>query len=515
MARKAKPAKVTAAEVIDFVHKFILIPEGHAVGQPMKLMDWQVQFIVDVFDNPAGTRRAILSVGRKNSKSALIAALMLAYIVGPASHPNSQVFSAALSREQAGLIFGYMAKMVRLQPKLSTHIHIRDSAKEMICTLNGVKFKALSADASTAMGLSPVCFCYDEAGQISGPDSALFNALHTAQGAHASPIEFIISTQAATDADFLSQMIDDARTGADPHTVCHVYEAPPGADLMDEDGWKAANPSLGTISTKAFVKQLAEEAVRLPVKENSFRNLILNQRVSIRKNLIPLGVWKANSGAVNDRIFYEQPVFGGLDLSSRQDLTALVLIARDRDLVWHVRAHFWAPENGVRERAARDKVDYVSFADRGILTLTPGFSVDYRWISERLAQVADDFDLRSIGYDRWRFDDLQRDLAERHLELPLQPFGQGFRDMTPAIEALLQEALNGRLRHGDNPLLTWCAANTVPEQDAAGNMKANKAKSTGRIDGMVALIMAMGVASKAAPEINFPSYVSAADLAFV
>lgn len=463
----------------------------------MKLMGWQKDFLREVFDNEAGTRRAILSVGRKNSKSTLVAALMLAYIISrPLAQPNSQVYSAALSRDQASLIFSLMAKMVRMNPDLSQHIVVRDTAKELVCTLSGVKYRALSADASTAMGLSPVCFCFDEAGQIVGAQSQLFTALHTAQGAHAKPIEFVISTQAATDADFLSLMIDDALTGADPQTVCRIYQAPKGCDLMDEDAWEAANPALGTITSKEHFRRLAEEAKRNPSSQNNFRNLMLNQRVSAEDYLISLDVWMQCGGPVDEEVFRTQPVWGGLDLSSRQDLTALVLVARDEKLNWHVRSHFWTPQATLRERESRDKAQYHLWEQQGYLTATPGKSIDYAWVAEKIGEICDDYDVQSIAFDRWRINDLKRELDERGIDAPLEAFGQGFKDMAPAVEAFEGEAVNARLRHGMNPLLTWCVSNARAVPDATGGRKPDKRKSSGRIDGLVALIMALGLASK-------------------
>lgn len=482
--------------MIEFIEQFIRIPEGKAVGQPMKLMNWQLKFLREVFDNPHGTRRAILSIGRKNSKTTLVAALMLAYIVGPVSTSNSQVFSAALSREQAGLLFGLMAKMVRMNPELSQHVVVRDTAKELVCTLNGVKYRALSADANTAMGLSPVCFCYDEAGQVVGPKSDLYTALHTAQGAHAAPIEFVISTQAPTDADFLSLMIDDARTGADPQTVCHVYEAEIGCDLMDEGAWVAANPALGTITSFDAFRKLAEEAKRNPSAQNQFRNLLLNQRISAEGHLFGREDWVRCGGEVDLDVFHEQPVWGGLDLSSRQDLTALVLVARDVEMQWHVQAHFWTPEEGLEARAERDKCVYLEWRSLGLLTATPGRSIDYGWVAQRIGEICDDYDVRGIAFDRWRIEDLKRELAERRIEAPLEPFGQGFKDMGPAVEAVESELANGRVRHGMHPILTWCVSNAKAAPDPTGARKADKRKSSGRIDGAVALIMAMGLASK-------------------
>lgn len=493
--------------VAKFIEDFCIIPEGRAVGSKMELMDWQRSFIEQVFDNPHGTRRAILSVGRKNSKSTLIAALLLCYIAGPLHVPNSQVFSAALSREQASLIFGLMTKMVRMHPELSSHVVVRDSAKELYCTLTGVKFRALSADASTAMGLSPVCFCLDEAGQIRGPEYPLYTALHTAQGAHKHPIEFIISTQAATDADFLSLMIDDARSGADPQTVCQVYEAPADCDLLDRAAWKAANPALGVVITEDYIRTLANEASRLPSRSNEFRNLILNQRVAAQDHFLTPSVWKLNEGAPDLEAFDDLPVYGGLDLSGRNDLTALVLVAPDPKGIYHVLPHFWAPEGGLRDRAERDRAPYDVWRDQGLLTATPGQTVDYDWVAARLGEIKARCDLRLVKYDRWRIDDLKRDLGKAGVDIPLEPHGQGFKDMSPALEALEGLALNGRLRHGGNPILTWCAANCVVVADPAGNRKLDKSKATGRIDGMVALAMAVSAAGMA-PEPQASIYES-------
>lgn len=493
----APQSGIPASRVIEFIERHCRIPEGHAVGAPMVLMGWQREFLVRVFDNPARTRRAILSVGRKNSKSTLIAALMLAYIVGPLAVRNSQVFSAALSREQASLIFGLMTKMVRMDAEMTRHCVIRDSAKELFCTLTGVRFRALSADASTAMGLSPICFCFDEAGQIVGPESQLYTALHTAQGAHREPIEFIISTQAATDADFLSMMIDDAMTGADPQTVCQVYAAPADCDLLDEAAWHAANPSLGQIATVDYVRKMAEEAKRLPSRESQFRNLILNQRVAAENHFLTPTVWALGDEAPDYSVFDDAPVYAGLDLSGRQDLTALVLVARDEAGTWHVKPHFWAPAVGLRDRAERDRAPYDLWREQGHLTATPGSSIDYGFIAEFLGEVATQCDLRLVKFDRWRINDLKRELDTRGIKVELAEHGQGYRDMSPALDVVEAEALNGRLRHGKHPILTWCASNCIVTQDAAGNRKLDKSKATGRIDGMVALAMAMHGASTA------------------
>lgn len=484
-------------EVIAFIEQYILIPEGRAVGRPMILMDWQRDWMRRVFDNPHGTRRAILSVGRKNSKSTLVAAILLAYIVGPLATQNAQAYSAAQSREQASLVFALMSKMVRMNPDLASHVVVRDSAKELLCTLTGVRFRALSADAATAMGTSPAVFVYDEIGQVRGPHCELFDALHSGQGAHADPIEFVISTQAATDADFFSVMLDDARSGSDPRVVCDVFEAPADCDLMDESAWRAANPSIGQILDIEHVRQMAEEAVRLPAREPGFRNLILNQRVEASSPFVSRLLWLKNAAEV---LPYEGgPVYGGLDLSSVSDLTALALVYQVKS-IWQVVPFFWTPAEGLHDRARRDHAAYDQWARSGYLLTTPGATVDADHVAKQLLDILADFDVQKIAFDRWRFSILQAALtrqgASEDALQRFEPFGQGFQSLSPAIDALEAELLNGRMAHGGHPVLQMCMANAVTVTDPAGNRKLDKRKSTGRIDGAIALTMAMGIAAK-------------------
>lgn len=492
---------LSSDQVIEFVETYITIPEGRAVGHSMVLMEWQKRWLREVFDNPHGTRRAILSMARKNSKTSLVAALLLAYIVGPLAVRNAQVFSAALSREQAALTFQLMAKMVRMNAELAAHCVIRDSQREMLCTLTGVRFRALSADASTAMGTSPVAFVFDEAGQVEGPHCPLFDALHSGQGAHAAPIEFVISTQAASDGDFLSLMLDDARSGGDPHVVCHVYEAPADCDLLDETAWRAANPALGVILDVAHLRSMAEEASRLPAREPAFRNLVLNQRVQAVAPFVSRSLWQKNS-AEPAPFGPTTKVWAGLDLSSVNDLTALVCVHRVGD-VWQVLPFMYTPAEGVVERGRRDHAAYAQWVKSGHLRTTPGASISHDTLAQELLDLAADCDLQLIGCDRWRLDQLKAAMtragAPQALIDKLAPFGQGFRDMAPALTTLEGELLNGRLAHGNHPALTMCASNAKVDADAAGNRKLDKVKSTGRIDGMVALAMAVGVAAKDVP----------------
>ena len=482
-----------AARIIEFIERYCVTPEGASVGQPLVLAEFQKDFIRQVYDNPAGTRRALLSVSRKNGKSGLVAGLLLAHLVGPEAKQNAQIVSGAMSRDQAALVFNLACKMVQQSPKLAPLVKIIPSGKRLIGLPLNVEYKALAADGKTAHGLSPVLAILDEIGQVRGPQSDFIDAITTSQGAHEAPLLIAISTQAASDQDLFSQWLDDARQSNDPRIVCHLYAAPEGCDLMDESAWRAANPALGLFRSLDDLREQMTQAQRMPSMENSARNLLLNQRVSTVSPFISPDVWKSCAGPV---LPFDGPVFAGLDLSARTDLTALVIVGQV-DGVWHVQPHFWTPSQGLEERARRDRAPYDVWHRQGVLRTTPGATVDYEHVAADMLEIFADLEVQAIAYDRWRIDLMRKELDRLGADLPLVEWGQGFKDMAPALDALEAELLNGRIAHGGNPLLTWCAANAVVTKDPTGARKLDKAKATGRIDGLQALAMSMGVASRA------------------
>ncbi|MFB6400935.1 terminase large subunit [Pseudomonas putida] len=482
-----------AEKIIAFIERYCVTPEGADVGKPLCLAEFQRQFIRDVYDNPVGTRRAILSVARKNGKSGLIAGLLLAHLVGPEAKQNSQLVSGAMSRDQAALVFNLAAKMVQLSPALSKIVRIVPSGKRLLGLNLNTEFRALAADGKTAHGLSPVLAILDEIGQIRGPQSDFVDAITTSQGAHAAPLLIAISTQAANDADLLSQWIDDALRSNDPKIVCRLYAAAAGCDLMDEDAWRAANPALGIFRSETDLREQMQQAERMPSMSNTARNLLLNQRVSLDSPFISPDVWMACDTAPDP---FEGLVYAGLDLSARTDLTALVLIGKV-DGVWQVRPYFWTPEQGLFDRAQKDRAPYDMWVRQGYIRTTPGATVDLEAVALDMAEILSDCEVAAIAYDRWRIDVLKKELERLGLELPLVPHGQGFRDMAPALDALEAELLNGRIAHGGHPVLTLCAANAVAVKDPSGNRKLDKSRRTGRIDGLQALAMAFGAAQVA------------------
>lgn len=483
-----------------WIETYCRIPEGKDVGKPVKLRDWQRKEICRIYDNPHGTRRAILSFGRKNGKTALSAFICLLHLCGPEAKPNSQLYSAAQSREQASILFALAAKVVRMSPDLSPVVGIRDTAKQLYCDELGTLYRALSAEASTAYGLSPVLIIHDELGQVKGPRSELYEALETATGAQESPLSIVISTQSPTDADLLSLLIEDGLSGADPRVVVSLYTAPMDADPFSEETIKLANPAFGDFQNAKETLAMAEDARRMPSREAEYRNLILNQRVDMNAPFVSRRVW-ADCGAPVVESFDGLPVFGGLDLSEVSDLTALVLVA-PVDGVWNVKPTFWLPSNGLADKARADRVPYDVWHRDGWLHATPGPTVDYEYVAEHLANLCDRQDVRKIAFDRWNWRHLKPWLAksgftEDQLEgesAIFEQMGQGFQSMSPALRDLESALLNQKIAHGGHPVLTMCAANATVQADPAGNRKLSKIKSHGRIDGLVALAMAMSVA---------------------
>ena len=279
-----------AARNIEWIEKYIRIPEGKFVGQPVKLTPEQKRWMRSIYDSP--TRMFILSMGRKNAKTATAAMILLLHLVGPEARQNSQLVSAAQSRDQAALLFSYAAKMVRMSPDLNAVVQVRETAKQLACPEIGSVYRALSADASTNFGLSPALIVHDELGQVKGPRSDLYEALETAAAAQAEPLSVVISTQAPTDADLLSVLIDDAATGADPRVKLAFYTAPMDSDPFSVAAIKAANPHYSAFMNKEEVQRQAADAKRMPSREASYRNLILNQRVEARSLFVSRTVWE-------------------------------------------------------------------------------------------------------------------------------------------------------------------------------------------------------------------------------
>jgi phage terminase large subunit-like protein len=487
---------------IAWIEEHLRVPEGRLVGQPVRLGVFQRLIILGIYDAPELVRRALISFARKNGKTALVAMLLLLHLCGPEARQNSQLYSAAQSKDQAAIVYKYAAQMVRMSPLLMDYVTEHESLKELRCPALGTLYKALSADAPTKFGLSPAFIVHDELGQVRGPKSELYDALETATGAQDNPLSLIISTQAATDGDLLSILIDDAASGEDPRSKLFMYAAPMDLDPFSEEAIRAANPGFDTIQNKAEVLAMAADAKRMPSKEPEYRNLVLNQRVESISPFISRQIWTDCAKPVVPEFSGE--VYIGLDLSEINDLTAAVAVSLEStDSLWHVKPTCWLPEDGLAERSQRDRAPYDLWNQQGYLETCPGPTVSYEYVAEWLWERWKVWDVAAVGFDRWNMRHLEPWLRkagfkDKHLE-KFKAIGQGTQSMSPALRTLEGWILRRELAHGGHPVLTMCMANARVTSKDASNRKLDKKKSTGRIDAAVALVMAAAVAGEQIP----------------
>lgn len=512
VARPKKPAwkrsgLTRGQRVIKFVET-LTITMGPDAGKPFRVRPWQKAIIRRVYDgsNADGTRlvrMALLTMGRKNGKSALVAALALAHFVGPEAEARGQIVSAAADKAQAAIIFREMKAMILADPGLADRIIIRDFNREMEDAETGSTYHALSSDVATKHGLNPSLVIFDELAQA--PDRELFDVLETSQGARANPLFWVISTQSHDPLSVMSELVDHARdveagVVEDPRFAGFVYALPDEADPFDESLWHLANPALGDFRSLEELRAYATKARRLPARLPKLRNLYLNQRVDAVAGLISGQDWKTCAGQVDPESLIGARCFGGLDLSSTRDLTSLVLYFPDTGAVL-VRA--WVPGDTLKEREETERLPYALWRDSGILEAPAGRAIDKRAVAIIAAGLAERYDLQGLAYDRWRIEEFKARLEEEGITLPLQEWGQGFKDMAPAIDAFEDLVVDGKLKHGGNPLLTSHVAAAVVDIDPTGARKLNKRKARSRIDCLQALCMAVGLAAKAPPAIEW------------
>lgn len=394
--------------------------------------------------------------------------------------------------------------MIEADPELSRLVRMVPSTKTLACYSNGSFFRAISAEAGTKHGYNSSLVIFDELAQAR--DRELYDVLDTSFGARKEPLFLTISTQSNDPEHILSKLIDDGLSGEDPTIVCHLYAAEEESDLSDRKQWKAANPALGDFRDIDDLAASVAKAVRMPGEEPKVRNLLLNQRVAPTATLISRKEWFACAGEVE--FATGEPVYLALDLSSTTDLTALVMVSAENGT--KVQPFFWKPADLLRDQSDRDfgsgNHRYVEWHEAGHLLTSPGRSIQPETVGRKIAELVGEYKVLGLAYDRWRIEDLLREFDRLGLQafkegekgdgLRLIPWGQGFRDMAPAIDALELAVLERQLTHPSNPVLNWNIANAVATMDPAGNRKLDKDKARFRIDGAVALAMAVGLKSR-------------------
>ena len=518
MSGKAKRRKVLPWEVegltrlerlIAFIED-LPITQGKLAGTTMKLRPWQVdEFLAPVYATDEyghrPVRTAVLSMGRKNGKTGLSAALSLAHLVGPEAEDRGEIYFCAMDKAQASKAWEECKAILEAHAELGERVNIIRFSKEIQVLEGkgkGSVLKAVSADADSKLGLSPSFVLCDEAGYW--PKRDLFDAMDSALGARDEPLIVLLSTQAKDDGHFFSQMIDDGlkiRSGevVDPSFHLTLFAAPEKADPWDPATWALANPAMGDFNSLEQIERLATQAKRLPAKEADFRNKVLNQRVDGTVRFIAKREWdNCNKAPVDPEALKGRDCYAGLDLSAARDLTAFVLVFPMDDGSFEVLPRFFLPEFDISGKSENDRVPYDLWAkqESARLTLLPGKVIDPALIAEYIADASTEYNILGIAYDRWRIEDLRRELEALSVELPLVAMGQGFKDFAPAVDTLERLVADEKVNHEGNPIMAMCAANAVVTSDPAGNRKLDKSKASGRIDGLVATAMALSIAER-------------------
>ena len=503
-----KPTKFKAKdsyydkEYADFAVAFIeslCHTKGTWAGKRFELMDWQEQIIRDLFGilKPNGYRQfntAYIEIPKKNGKSELAAAVALLLTCGDGEQ-RAEVYGAAADSQQASIVFDVAADMVRMCPALNKRVKILASQKRLIYEPTNSFYQVLSAEAYSKHGFNVHGVVFDEL--HSQPNRKLYDVLTKGSGdARMQPLFFLITT-AGTDTHSIcyevhqkAQDIIDGRK-IDPTFYPVIYGADDTEDWTSPKVWKKCNPSLGETIGMDKVKTACESAKQNPGEENSFRQLRLNQWVKQAVRWMPMDKWDKCAFAVNEEQLKGRVCYGGLDLSSTTDITAFVLVfpPLDEEDKYIILPYFWIPEDTLDLRVKRDHVPYDVWERQGYLQTTEGNVVHYGYIEKFIEELGKKFNIREIAFDRWGAVQMVHNLEG--MGFTVVPFGQGFKDMSPPTKELMKLTLEQKIAHGGHPVLRWNMDNIFIRTDPAGNIKADKEKSTEKIDGAVATIMAL------------------------
>ena len=498
MAKTSHYDKDAADYAVMFIES-LCHTKGTWAGKPFELIDWQEQIIRDLFGvlKPNGYRQfntAYIEIPKKQGKSELAAAVALLLLCGDGEE-RAEVYGCAADRNQAKIVFDVAVDMVRFCPALSKRVKILESQKKITYLPTNSSYQVLSADVENKHGFNTHGVIFDEL--HTQPNRKLFDVMLQGSGdARMQPLYFLITT-AGNDTNSICyevhQKAIDIAEGrkVDPTFYSVIYGAAEDEDWTDPKVWKKANPSLGITVGIDKVKAACESAQQNPGEENAFRQLRLNQWVKQSVRWMPMDKWDACAFPVSEDDLEGRICYGGLDLSSTTDITAFVLVfpPLDEEDKYYVLPYFWIPEETLDLRVRRDHVPYDLWERQGVLMTTEGNVVHYGYIERFIENLGERFNIREIAFDRWGAVQMVQNLEG--MGFTVVPFGQGFKDMSPPTKELMKLVLEEKIAHGGHPVLRWMMDNIFIRTDPAGNIKADKEKSTEKIDGAIATIMGL------------------------
>jgi phage terminase large subunit-like protein len=490
-----------ADKAVEFFARWLKHQKGEWAGQSLELDRWQIDGIVRPLfgwkrrDGTRKYRTAYVEIPRKNGKTTIAAGVGL-YLLFADGEQGAEVYSAAADRDQAAIAFDLARSMVDGEPALARRAEVY--RRSIVVPATGSSYKVLSADARSKHGFNAHGIIFDEV--HAQPNRELYDVLHTSTGARRQPIEFLITTAGMYDQESIAWQLHEYATKVrdgvvdDPSFLPVIYGAPAEADYRDEAVWVAANPGIGSSVKLDYLASEAKRAEEEPSYENTFRRLHLNQWTQQVTRWIRVEDWSACADAPPD--LDGRPCHAGLDLSTTTDISALVLIfppGEDEGEPYWMVPYFWAPESRIVRASQRDRVPYDAWVRDGHMEATAGDVVDYAFIRRRVVELSRRYKFLSLPYDPWNATQLASQLLEDD-GLPMVEFRQGYISMNEPSKEFERLVVARRLRHAGSPVMSWMVSNATIRTDPAGNIKPDKARSTGRIDGVVAAVMGIGMA---------------------
>lgn len=494
------------ASEVGFAFQFIeslTLTKSTKSGQPEKfrLLPFQKRLLGNLlgWKRPGGARlyrKSYFSEARKNAKTTTLAALGL-YLLVCDDEAQPEIYIAAANNDQSGVCYEAARDMVLAHDELSEILTIVDYRKEIVNRANGGKLRALSGEKRGKHGKNPSAVIIDELHEWGAGLEDLYDALTTGSQARRQPLELVITTAGSEEQSLCYRKYEYAKrviSGEveDPTFFPLIYELPKDADWTDESQWHLANPSLGEIVKLEFLQEEKKVALASPAEQNKFRRFYLNQWVNSAEQWIPLHEWDECAGEVDTEYLKQFPCYGGLDLAAVSDLTAFVLAWFVEGKVY-VKPWFWIPAEGLAERSRKDNVKYDVWARDGHIELTPGNVTDWEFVRDRILQIAREFDVREIAFDRYGARDIVSNLEKEGLNVV--EHGQGYVSMNAPSKRFQSCVLSRKLVHDGQPVLRWNVDCCAIDMDAADNIKPVKPKRSGtnkRIDGVISAVMALG-----------------------
>lgn len=484
--------KKAAMRAIRFIEK-LKHTKGEWAGQRFRLEPWQQFVLWNIFGwkNADDTRRfryAYIEIARKNGKTALSAGIGL-YMLFADGESRPEVYSAATVKDQAKICFSDAAEIVKATDLKNYLTPYRNS---IVYELKGGTMKPLSSDYGTHDGLNPSCGIIDEF--HAHKDSGMFDVIKSAFGARRQPLMFIITTAGFDKSGvcyaYRENVIKVLRgVNEDDSLFGIIYTLDDKSEWDDPKMWIKANPNLGVSLSADYLADQVKDAKNRPEAVRNVMTKNVDLWVDAERTWIFDDVWLKCIGTTDPADLKGCACWGGLDLSNVSDITAYVLLFHENDR-FQLLPHFWIPEEKMLEKVRKENINYDKWAAEGYVTVTPGNVIDYDFVKADILRIVADYDLRTSAYDRWNASQTIIDLQNEGMEC--NPFGQGYGSMSAPTKEFEKLVLTGKIEHFGNPVLRWMLASTLVKTDPAGNIKPDKEKSTQKIDGIVAAIMALG-----------------------